>query len=696
MSPSAFEELGLSPEAARRLARIVEQARRRTQGRTPGERQVHRWLAYRRILDREPTLRKSFALYAHLYRLAYEGRRAADGPGPVWLPSAADIRDSNVRALQRERGLRTYRDLHRWSVGDRDAFWALMIERLGIPCRKAPDRIRGPDSDPRRPDWLPGARLNIAESCFLADPSKTAIVSASESSPELRRLSYGDLRRLAARVASGLEAIGTEPGDRIAIYLPMMPESVAIYLGVILAGRCVVGIADASAPADFEKRSRIAGSKLVFTVDAYRRDGKDHRIYEKVLEAPGPPAVVLPADGATREAPRRTGDLAWDDFLGSRETFDGIPCRPSEPTNILFSSGTTKDPKAIPWTHTTPIKAAADAHLHQDVHPGDVLAWPTSFGWMMGPWLTYGSLVNRATMALYVGSTTRRAYGEFVAEAGVTMLGVVPKLVRGWKADRTMEGLDWSRVTRFTSTAEPSTPDEMLYLMWLAGGRPVIEYCGGTEIGGGYITGTMVEPCAPSNFTTPTLGLDFRILDEGKTADRGEVFLVPPSIGLSNDLLNYDHDREYFMGVPRGPKVEILRRHGDQVERLGGGFYRHHGRIDDMINLSGVKTSAEEIRDAIRHEDVYDAKPFAVDVDGSGQHVLVVYAVPKAKEQLGSEELRARLKREYREAIKERLNPLLARVHDVVLVPELPQAGPGKTRTMAELRRDYAARRART
>jgi acetyl-CoA synthetase len=358
----------------------------------------------------------------------------------------------------------------------------------------------------------------------------------------------------------------------------------------------------------------------------------------------------------------------------------------------LFSSGTTKDPKAIPWTHTTPIKAAADAYLHHDVGPADVLAWPTSFGWMMGPWLTYASLVNGATMALYVGGTTRRAFGEFVSQAGVTMLGVVPKLVRAWKLEGTMEGLDWSRIRRFSSTAEPSTPNEMLYLMSLAGYNPVIEYCGGTEIGGGYITGTMVQPCAPSAFTTASMGLDFVILEGGRPSDRGELFLIPPSIGLSNDLLNYDHFEEYFRGVPSGSNGEVLRRHGDRVERLGGGFYRHHGRIDDMINLNGVKTSAEEIRSVIGNDLVADAKPIAVDTDGSGQHRLVVYAVPRDLRLIESHDLPERLRTQFQRDIKERLNPLLAHVEEVVLVSELPQAGPGKTKTMQELRRDYEAR----
>src|SRR2546422_1544713 len=120
-------------------------------------------------------------------------------------------------------------------------------------------------------------------------------------------------------------------------------------------------------------------------------------------------------------------------------------------------------------------------------------------------------------------------------------------------------GLDWHRIRLFSSTAEPSTPEEMVYLMFLAGYRPVVEYCGGTEVGGAYITGSVVRPCAPSTFTTPAFGLDFEILDGGHPTSRGELFLVPPSIGLSTELLNYDNDEEYYDGVPEGPHGERLR-----------------------------------------------------------------------------------------------------------------------------------------
>jgi len=682
---------GLDASSAARLAAEVEEVLRRVpEPRGPRE-QAHLWREFRDFLTREPW-RWNFEVHRLLFETAYQGRSAADGPAPAWFPTPEIVAASNLARLMAERGIPTYGALHRWSVERREEFWSMMIRLLGIRFRTDPSRILQAGYDATCPEWLPGASLNIAESCFRADPARTAIVHASEEDPTLRRLTYGELRRLANRVAGGLEDLGVAPGERVALYLPMVPEAVAAYLGTILAGRCVVGIADTSPPQELAKRVRIGGAKAIVTSDAYVRDGKEHRIYEKVCEADAPRAVVVPARPGRGAEVARSSDLTWDDFLSDRDAFDAVPCRPSDPTNILFSSGTTKDPKAIPWTQVTPIKAAADAFLHHDVHPEDVLAWPTSFGWMMGPWLTYGTLVNGASMALYLGAPHRRDAGEFLVRAGVSILGVVPKIVRSWKADRTMEGLDWGRIRLFSSTAEPSTPGEMLYLMFLAGYRPVVEYCGGTEVGGGYVTGTVVQPCAPSTFTTPAMGIDFVLLDEGRGADRGEVFLVPPSIGLSNDLLNYDHRHEYFDGAPPGPGGEVLRRHGDQLERLGGGFYRHHGRVDDMVNIHGVKTSAEEIRSVIGHAAVYDAKPVAVDADGSGQQSLVIYAVPRDATQVGSAELAARLRGDFERSIKEELNPLLAHVREVVLVPELPQAGPGKTRTMADLRKDYFAR----
>jgi acetyl-CoA synthetase len=296
---------------------------------------------------------------------------------------------------------------------------------------------------------------------------------------------------------------------------------------------------------------------------------------------------------------------------------------------------------------------------------------------MMGPWLIYASLLNRACIALYEGQPGGSGFTRFVRDAGVTMLGVVPSLVRAWRGAGACDGVDWSGVRVLSSTGEPSNRPDYLWLMSRTGYRaPVIEYCGGTEIGGGYITGTVVQPAAPATFSTPALGLDLVILDDGgrpvPEGGGGEVFLVPPSIGLSQTLLNRDHDEVYHAGCPSGPAGEALRRHGDQLERLAGGYYRAHGRADDTMNLGGIKVSSVELETAVdRHPAVRECAAVAVQPEGEGADCLVVFAV------LAEERDRGELEREVARLIADRLNPLF-KLHDLVIVDALPRTASNK------------------
>ena len=624
-----------------------------------------------------------FSVHRLLYERTYRKRDPARGPAPAWIPTEEDIRASNLHALMRERRCDTYRDLFHWSVTQRTEFWHHLAQRLRIrfahPCHAVADL-----SDLREPRWFPGGRLNIAESCFNAPADAVAIVHQAEGGPR-GSVSYGELRALANRVANGLRDAGYRPGDAIALDLPMTAQAVAIYLGIIFAGCAAVGIADSFAAEEIGVRLRITHAKAIFTQDRILRHGKLLPLYAKVVEADPPPAIVL-AQGTGPALVSRSVDLSWEDFLSPAAAFDPLPCDPEADTTILFSSGTTGEPKAIPWSHTTPLKCAADGFLHQDIRPGDVAAWPTSLGWMMGPWLIYASLINRATIALFDGVPTGRAFGRFVQDAGVTMLGVVPSLVRTWRSSGCMEGLDWSAIRAFSSTGEPSNGDDYLYLMALAGYRPVIEYCGGTEIGGGYLTGTVVHPSAPTTCTTPALGIDFLILDEaGLPARNGEVFLRPPSIGLSTTLLNQDHHAVYFDDTPQAAGSVPLRRHGDRIEQLPGGGYRIHGRVDDTMNLGGIKVSSAEIERLLDTvSGVAETAAVAVQPAGGGPGLLVIYAVPEAGVEIPAEELHAR----FRQAIRERLNPLF-RIHEVVLVDALPRTASNKTMRRV-LRASYA------
>ena len=629
-----------------------------------------------------------FALHQLLYETVYaDFDRATYGPPPAWFPTDEDISEANITRLMMELGIKTYPKFHAWSVDNRDTFWQMVIDTLGI---KTIDTNTEAQKDATgTATYL--AKLNIVDSCFSAPNDALAIIAQCENDENLVTFTYGELECLTNRVANGLVDLGLKPGDAVAVDMPMNAESVAIYLGIVKAGCVVIGIADSFAPDEIATRLRIGKAKAIFTQDYVNRADKRLPLYEKVIAANAPKAVVSSCEDSDTVAQiQREGDITWNNFLSDTETFTAIPCDPDAHTNILFSSGTTGEPKAIPWTHTTPIKCAADAYLHHDIHPGNVLAWYTNLGWMMGPWLIYASLINKATIALYDGVPTGHEFGVFVQNAKVTMLGVVPTLVRAWKNTDCIQGLDWHAIRAFSSTGECSNPDEMLYLMSLAGYRPVIEYCGGTEIGGAYVTGTRVQPAAPSMFTTPALGLNFSLFDEnGEPTRNGEVFISPPSLGLSTTLLNADHNEVYFAGAP-GPN---LRRHGDAIEELGNSFdteswlegvkYRVLGRVDDTMNLSGIKVSSVEIEEILNAvSEIQETAAVAVSSKDGGPSQLVIYTVLTASE---SEPTKQEIHDALQAELSQHLNPLF-RIRDVVIVDALPRTASNKV--MRRLLRD--------
>lgn len=667
---------------------------------TPAE--VWPWITRNLLKPEQP-----MEVHEYLHNAVFAGWDPANGPAPAWFPEQPE--SSNIGWLMCQAGKDSYRELHAWSVTEREEFWATMVRRLDVqfrsPFRVALDQSGGPE----QPQWLVGAKLNVVDSCFRAPDDSPAVIYQGESGP-IQRLSVAELRAMVGRVANGLANLGLEPGDRIAIDMPMTVESVAIYLGAVAAGCPVVTVADSFAPAEIALRLKIGQARCIFTQDFAIRQGKRLPLYEKVKAAEAPQAIVLPCgtggNGGQRVSPDgpeaavgqaspvplscelRPGDLAWQDFLADRTEFKPVSRDPDDFTTILFSSGTTSEPKAIPWDQTTSIKAAIDAHLHHDIRPGDVLCWPSNMGWMMGPWLVYAALMNRASLAIFSGVPTSREFCQFVEDAGVTMLGLVPSLVSAWRSSGCLEGLDWSRIRAFSSTGECSNARDMLFLMSRAGYKPIIEYCGGTEIGGAYITGTMVQPAAPATFSTPALGIDLVILDEqGQVANRGELFLVAPSMGLSRTVLNRDHHEEYYAHTPPGPQGQLLRRHGDQMERLTNGYFRAHGRADDCMNLGGIKVSSLEIEEVAGSvAGVAETAAIAVSPPGGGPSMLVVYAVLRGETKQTAADLRAAMQ----QAIRVKLNPLF-KIHDVVITKALPRTASNKVMRRT-LRAEYEKR----
>jgi acetyl-CoA synthetase len=209
--------------------------------------------------------------------------------------------------------------------------------------------------------------------------------------------------------------------------------------------------------------------------------------------------------------------------------------------------------------------------------------------------------------------------------------------------------------------------------MSLANYKPVIEYCGGTEIGGAYISSTVIEKNCPSLFTTAAMGMNIVIIDEqGKPASDGQVAIIPPSIGLSTALLNANHHNVYYTDMPQSPKGEILRRHGDQIKKFPNGYYCILGRVDDTMNLGGIKISSAEIeRILVNLPEIIEVAAIAIPPPDHGPSLLVIYAETK------SELDKQATMKDMQKKINTQLNPLF-KIHEVILTRDLPKTASNK------------------
>jgi acetyl-CoA synthetase len=597
---------------------------------------------------------------------------------PIWTPDDETVRRSNIWESMQTLGIRNYDEFHSWSTDFDDEFWQHVTEKLQIKFLTQPQSISSQSDNATSRRWLPGAKLNIAESCFQAAPNAIAVI-CGRGDGELKHTTYAELYQGASRVANGLKEQGLEPGDAIALFMPMNTRSLEIYLGAILGGFTVVSIADSLAREQVKFRLEIGDAKLVFTVPFVKRGDKQIQLKDRAVGAGVP--IVLASDSVGSD---HSDSISWEAFVSTNTNLNVAHESAESAINVLFSSGTTSEPKAIPWDHITPIRCASDGHFHHDIHPGDVVAWPTSFGWMMGPWLTFSTLINRGTIALFEDSPLTEEFGQFVERASVNILGVVPSMVSRWRQTGCMESSDLSSIRLFSSTGECSNQSDMRYLSQLAGGKPIIEYCGGTEVGGGYVSSTVIQPNIASAFSTPTLGTKFQILDEdGEPAEIGEAFLCDSALGMSRCLLNADHDEIYYRDVPDAPNGKRLRRHGDQMQRLPNGYYAAMGRADDTLNLGGIKVGCAEIERAIASCDkICEVAVIGVPQPGGGPTRLVA-CVGMGEAVLD----KVLLHQELQSIIKEKLSPLY-HLNDVWLCNSLPRTASNKI-LRRELRKAY-------
>jgi acetyl-CoA synthetase len=398
-----------------------------------------------------------------------------------------------------------------------------------------------------------------------------------------------------SRAANALRKLGLGKGDAIGVLMPMTPEIVVAMLAIIKIGGVFLPLFSGFGAQAITSRLADADAKALFTADGCFRRGKPVAIKpvvdEAILHVPSlRHVIVLRRTGA--DIPwTASRDRWWHDWIAQgRDEATTEVTSAEDPLMIIYTSGTTGRPKGAVHTHCGfPVKAAQDIRQCLDLHADETIFWVTDMGWMMGPWLVFGSLLLGATMALYDGALDWPGpdrLWSLVERHGVTTLGLSPSLSRSLlkHGDEPVRRHNISSLRKFASTGEPWNPDPWLWLFHTVGrGRlPILNYSGGTEISGGIVCGNVLTALKPCSFSGPVPGMAAAVVDDqGRPVQGqvGELVIRQPWIGMTRGFWR-DSQRYLHTYWSRWPDTWV---HGDwaaiddgRALVHPGPFRRHH------------------------------------------------------------------------------------------------------------------------
>ena len=535
---------------------------------------------------------------------------------PLWKPSAERIARANLTAfadgVARRHGATTreYAELHQWSVDHTEAFWRGVWDYgavIGEPGQRTLiDGSRMPGAR-----WFPDAKLNFAENLVarrgVAD-TDDAIVFWGEDKIQ-RRVSWAELRDSVSRVAAGLRLLGLKAGDRVAGYMPNMPETI-----IAMLATTSIGAIWSSASPDFGAQGVLdrfgqIEPTVLFAVDGYWYNSKPQSILEKVAEIarrlPTLKQIVvapyLDADSDLSAVPRA---VTWNAFAaphgGTENMFERLPF--DHPVYIMFSSGTTGVPKCIiHGAGGTLLQHMKEHRLHGDINPGDRLFYFTTCGWMMWNWLASG-LASGATLLLYDGSPfigRGKILWDFTERERMTQFGTSAKYIDAMKKVALVPRKDYSlqSLRAMFSTGSPLAPESFDYVyQCIKNDLCLSSISGGTDIISCFALGCPTRPVWRGELQCRGLGMSVDVYDESGhpvRGEKGELVCTRPfpsmPIGFWNDPDGTKYRAAYFERFPG------IWCHGDYVELTEHDGMIIYGRSDATLNPGGVRIGTAEI-----------------------------------------------------------------------------------------------------
>jgi acetyl-CoA synthetase len=619
-------------------------------------------------------------------------RFGRDVAGAAWRPVRGAAPDTRLGGFLARLAVPDLEALQARAETDPAWFWGAAAEDLALAWQRQPSQVLDSSQGVAWTRWWSGGAFNYAAAAVgpraAARPQGAALSWEGEDG-EVRRLTNAELEAEVQRAAAVLTRLGVAQGDRVGIFMPLLPETVVAVLALGSLGAIYTPIFSGYGAPAVASRLRDCQAKLLITADGTLRRGQPVWLKETAAEAAGQAPsverllVVRRLGGEQSDAGWREGrDLWWEEEMrrpGRGPLSEAAQTDPETPYMIIYTSGTTGRPKGAVHVHGGfPIKGAQDLAHCFDLRPGDRLFWFTDLGWMMGPWAISGALLLGAELVLYEGAPDYPAPDRLwalVARHGVTHLGLSPTVIRALMAHGAdpLRGHDLSSLRVLGSTGEPWNPESWWWFFReVGGGRlPLINYSGGTEVSGGIVSCNLLTPIKPCSFGGPSVGTAADVLGPDGGSVRGivgELAVRQPLPGMTRGFWN-DPERYLETYWSRVPGTWV---HGDWAMVDEDGYWFIQGRSDDTLKVAGKRVGPAEVESAaVTHRAVLEAAAVGIPHAVKGE-AIVVFCVLRPGQ--GDDE---ELRRSISDAVVEQLGKAL-RPDAVHVVDQLPRTRSGK------------------
>ena len=602
-----------------------------------------------------------------------------------FIPTLDQKENSNISRFMKSLDISTLDKLSSKANSDLEWFWKEVEQYLGIVWDKPYEKILDSSKGIEFSKWFTQGKTNIYKSSVekfsKINPNKIAYTFVSEDG-ETSNMTYLELDKKVCKLANSLKSLGIRKGDIVAIYLPMMEQSILAILASAKIGAVQTVIFSGYSSESLQIRLQDCNAKVLFVCDGFQRKGK--KISQKNIinfatqNTNIEKIIVIPYKGIDIYE-KSEKILFYNDLVSSQSESCVTENTDSEdPLFILYTSGTTGKPKGVVHVHGGfSVFASYQAAFLIDTTESDVILWPADIGWITGlVWNVYGLLLRGANAVIYDGALDFPNFNriwDMLQFYDVTIFGISPTAVRLFKKNNvqplTLHSLN--KIKNIPTTGEPLDEDSWRWLFEKVGNKkiPIMNLSGGTEIGGAMLSVFPGMNLKPSTVGIPCPGINLDVYDDnGNSVNQKDGYLVikSPWPAMTRGLLN--DNKRYLQTY--WSRFKNIWFHGDYVFVDSDGLWYMKGRADDVINVSGHRMSTAEIEHiAINHKKISDAASISIPDDITGESI-VLFVVPEGEKEQN-------LDTEISNYISEKIGKL-AKPKLVFILSDLPRTRTGK------------------